>query len=795
MYKHAPRFALVALPFATVAAEPSPAHGEKAPFEGRELSGQRSRPDGTIQFRRDSTEITTDSARQLDRIAEFLKSHTDGEVLVAGHPDRPGRAPTHRVLSARRAQRVRDELIRRDIRPAQISVLNATAPEPPSHETAELADPRSRRVEVWVGTREAIAVVHWIYRTVQTQRPAATRWDSAYLRMELRRFFRVRTAGQSAGELVFPEGHRLYLGPESSLVVYGRDARPPPDRPSAADVTLDEGTLLASLASRGLRRIAIETDAARMRLSRTRKTRIDSSKSKARSTVSVYDGRADISAGGRSVRVTEGYGTRVKNGLPPEPPSRLPPPPRWLGTRPATVFSGLPSPTVRWRTLTSTTRALLEVGGYDDRKVRRPVRTVRVVARSVPSLDLAPGRYWLRVTSVSERDLVGFPSLVRELRVLPAPEPLEGPSIELDGDHVVMTHPGIVGFPAPAGTRTEWMLDGDPVQREAYLGPGEHTLSCKTTDAKGRITKGRIRIRVERLTLDVEKIGAPTLDGIDSVTPVALRVMDYRGRPVDGLDLVATTPELLGARPDDGSSGPGPMNPVAPPITATARAKATGPGSYRLRHRDYAAPTAPRAVMVIYEGRSRTGRVLEVPIAVTGRAARPEGDPNRAPPPRLGFSAGVMGGMMRGIGGDFGPGVRGEATFVIAQGLLRLSLGAETGFTRLRTYNDVGTLSLFPLNAKATFALRVDPVRPYVGLAGGLRIQNLSRNRGAAETVKAHAVSENLMGIIGVGLYGWRFEGFIEGRYGKVNVRGEEIRQIANGPTLYFGLRYFSEEG
>ena len=796
MNVHVPQIILsVALPLTWAFAAPHDAKAEEATIEGPKSSEQHKLPDGTVRFKTGSSEITLDSARQLDRIAAFVRNQPDGDVLVVGHTDRHGDVPSNLALSRQRARRIKDELVRRNVRPTRIKVLGVGESEHLSHEPTIEADALNRRVEVWVGTREAIAVVSWIYRTVQAQKPAVKDWDPAYLQMELRRLFRVRTVGQSAGEVTFTEGHRLYLGPEAYMVVYGRDARARRDKPRVADVTLDEGTLLASLASRGRRVIAVKTDAARMRLSQTKKTRIASNKAKAQSTVSVYDGRADVSAQGESVQVNKGYGTRVKNGLPPEAPAPLPPAPEWTSPGPATIFSGLPSPTLRWITRSSAPRAVLEIGDYQDPEIRRPLRIHEPVAEGAPILTVEPGRYWLRVTSVSERDVVGRPSIARELRVLPAPEPIEGPGFELEGTTLVMTYPGIVRLNAPAGRRTEWRLDGGPVQREAYLAPGEHTLSCRTTDAAGQVAEGLVLIRVEPLQLGVENVGTPTLDGIDSVTPIELMIKDYRGRPIDGLDLVAASPDPLRGVGDFDASGPGPMNPVEAPLGATARAKANGGGNYRLRHRDFAPPVEDKAVVVVYERHSRTGRLLEVPMAGTNQIS-PRKDPaRRTAPLSVGLYAGLMGGIMREVGGEFGPSVRGEAGVVLTQGLLRLTLGVDGGFTSLSTRNNVGTLSLFPVNAKATFALRLASVRPYIGLAGGARIQNLSRNDGVPETVTADDVSENLVGILGAAWHWQGLEAFAEGRYGKMDIPGTGLGQVANGPTFYLGLRYFLTDG
>ena len=70
--------------------------------------------------------------------------------MVIGHTDRVGAVPYHDTLSLRRAERVRDELVKVGIAAERIRVAGRGEREPLVATPDEVAEPRNRRVEITV---------------------------------------------------------------------------------------------------------------------------------------------------------------------------------------------------------------------------------------------------------------------------------------------------------------------------------------------------------------------------------------------------------------------------------------------------------------------------------------------------------------------------------------------------------------------------------------------------------------------------------------------------------------------
>jgi outer membrane protein OmpA-like peptidoglycan-associated protein len=104
-----------------------------------------------VQFAFDSSELSESSRKQLSAIAEGIRL-TEGTVLVVveGHTDAKGRASYNDRLSLRRAQAVRDFLIKEG--KVMAKVLNVEGKG--SHQLLDKADPynsRNRRVQFRAG--------------------------------------------------------------------------------------------------------------------------------------------------------------------------------------------------------------------------------------------------------------------------------------------------------------------------------------------------------------------------------------------------------------------------------------------------------------------------------------------------------------------------------------------------------------------------------------------------------------------------------------------------------------------
>ena len=116
---------------------------------GAALDAQPARPLSFIlYFLEGRDELTPDSRQLLGRIVDEIARRPAPEIVVIGHTDRVGAVPFNDALSLRRAERVRDELVKVGIVAERIRVEGRGEREPLVPTADEVAEPRNRRVEI-----------------------------------------------------------------------------------------------------------------------------------------------------------------------------------------------------------------------------------------------------------------------------------------------------------------------------------------------------------------------------------------------------------------------------------------------------------------------------------------------------------------------------------------------------------------------------------------------------------------------------------------------------------------------
>ena len=118
---------------------------------GPALQAQPVRPASfTVYFLEGRDELTPDSRQLLGRIVDEIARRPAPDILVIGHTDRVGAIPFNDALSLRRAERVRDELVKVGIAADRIRVAGRGEREPLVSTADEVAEPQNRRVEISV---------------------------------------------------------------------------------------------------------------------------------------------------------------------------------------------------------------------------------------------------------------------------------------------------------------------------------------------------------------------------------------------------------------------------------------------------------------------------------------------------------------------------------------------------------------------------------------------------------------------------------------------------------------------
>ena len=116
---------------------------------GAALDAQPGRPTShLLYFLENRDELTPESQQQLARVVDEIARRPAPEIVVIGHTDRVGPVPYNDTLSLRRAERVRDELLKVGIAAERIRVEGRGEREPLVPTPDEVAEPRNRRVEI-----------------------------------------------------------------------------------------------------------------------------------------------------------------------------------------------------------------------------------------------------------------------------------------------------------------------------------------------------------------------------------------------------------------------------------------------------------------------------------------------------------------------------------------------------------------------------------------------------------------------------------------------------------------------
>jgi outer membrane protein OmpA-like peptidoglycan-associated protein len=101
-----------------------------------------------LYFLEGKDELTPDSEREVERVFAEITARPYPEVSVIGHTDAVGNTQFNDELSRQRAQRVRDDLVKRGISTDRIEVSSRGKREPLVPTSAGVSEPRNRRVEI-----------------------------------------------------------------------------------------------------------------------------------------------------------------------------------------------------------------------------------------------------------------------------------------------------------------------------------------------------------------------------------------------------------------------------------------------------------------------------------------------------------------------------------------------------------------------------------------------------------------------------------------------------------------------
>lgn len=669
-----------------------------------QLAGRTSLPDGTVRFKSGSAELTTESVETLRRLADLLRNRPELDpVLLVGHADDRGAEATNVALSKRRADSVREHLVRLGIARARLRTEGAGSVDPLVEGSTDDARQINRRVEVWVTPQGAVARVAKVERKVLSKEAAAPAWRDAKVDMQLRRLAQVRTMKESSSEIRFERDDHIALGPEALVVIFGSPKKTERTRRSVQDIEVRRGSIFASLAEREGRSLDVETGAGRIDVA-SKKARIDvrpkQAEKRRASTVSVFSGRSSVSNVGKSVVVPEGYGTRVEEGRVPEPPRPLPPAPNWTVVTPVEAFVG-DAVELAWSNAPGVTGAEVQVGLQGDAEVARPVVLREAEGTRERMTFERAGIHYVRLAGIDERGVRGAPSVMRRIVVLPKPR---GRALAFGAPlRVEVGVPQTITMDAPRGTTLRFgaQTSSRAVALDRFR-PGLERVAYALTSTAGDIATGSLDLEVAAVEV------APSFgDG-----ELRWRVT-ARGRGVEGLAFVVR--EVPAARRE-----------LRIPLGTTSTLAACscgvegaaaideGSGHYRFDGAFAARPT--ETIVRVVEPRGPLGFEIVLPPTIAATKEAPESK-------RDGFFGGG------GAGASITHGTAYPLVYVEGGARWQLGEAVDVDLSAAGVWTTHGgpdLVHVFPLLARAAIAYVFGASRLFAGAGGGVRFASPS---------------------------------------------------------------------
>ncbi len=409
------------------------------------------------------------------------------------------------------------------------------------------------------------AQVGWTKKDVKAKPPRALDWLEAREQMNLWRLYRVSTGDASAAHIVFEDTSDLKLRENALLVIYGSSASAARTaRRDKTEVVLEQGTIQGGLAAldadaKGTRSLSVKTPSGNVDIYGTlAQIQADATASM----VSVFEGRAAVSAQGATVDVPEGQGTVVKKGQKPQPARPLPQAPAWAdgggSALVATVAGRLATWDASWQPVAGAETFRVELGSDATFKQLLYDAEVGAGVTRLRLADLAPGRYAVRVSTRDADKLESKPGVARTVEVIG----LSPARAITHGEDGVVEAVGFIRFDLPPNAKGRVRVervapDGSRVSVESdgvvRLGTaGLHELELIGDEARGRFAVRILGVKAALSAADMQAAPDPVdpwVVGRGDAPPaeVIVAVTDERGRPavLPGLVVESSTGDSL----------------------------------------------------------------------------------------------------------------------------------------------------------------------------------------------------------------------------------------------------------
>lgn len=244
-------------------------------------------------------------------------------------------------------------------------------------------------------------------------------WSVAGAGLPLTTNSNVNTLAEGRADIEFIDRTRVFLASNTLVVIYGTASQTSVSKTPPPVVQVEAGEIAAGIAA--LRGDSVEIGVpGGGRVSASSRDAVVQRKGD-RTTVAVFDGKASVAAGGKTVNVPTNFGTRFVGVTPPVPPRPLPPAPAWESGGPPRVIlapGGLGVVRASWAAVPRTKAYRFEVSRDDAFRDLVVREEIPATVRSFRAERMPPGAYFLRVRAIDEEEYLGIASGVAPLEIV-----------------------------------------------------------------------------------------------------------------------------------------------------------------------------------------------------------------------------------------------------------------------------------------------------------------------------------------------------------------------------------------
>jgi hypothetical protein len=238
-------------------------------------------------------------------------------------------------------------------------------------------------------------------------KPSGGSWGPASAGQALSSSAGVNTLDEGRADIEFIDRTRVFLASNTLVIIYGTASQSAVSKTPPPAVEVQAGEVMAGLAALRGETVEVAVQGGGRVSASSRETIVE--RKGERTTVGVYDGKADVSSGGKTVNVPLNHGTRFTGATPPAPPRPLPPAPAWGATTSLFVIASAEGGQIKaeWDEVKDARSYRVEVARDEAFRDLVAREEVAATVRSFRADKMPPGRYHVAVRAIDKDEYLG----------------------------------------------------------------------------------------------------------------------------------------------------------------------------------------------------------------------------------------------------------------------------------------------------------------------------------------------------------------------------------------------------